>query len=49
MYDKKNKREYDRAYYLVAPCCTPCNFMKKSMSREEFLDHIRSIAIFQKF
>jgi hypothetical protein len=32
-----------------APCCAPCNFMKKSMSLEEFLDHLRIIAVFQKF
>jgi hypothetical protein len=30
------------------PCCAVCNIMKKSMSEEEFLNHIKTIAEYRK-
>lgn len=30
------------------PCCKACNYMKRDMSKDEFMNHIKSIFEFQK-
>lgn len=34
--------------YNVVPCCTACNMMKRLMSKQEFIDHVKRIAKHQE-
>lgn len=40
----------EEGYYLYncASCCKRCNFMKNNLSKEDFLNHIKRISLFQK-
>jgi hypothetical protein len=31
----------------IVPCCTTCNFMKRTMGVDEFISHCRKIAYYQ--
>ena len=32
----------------VVPCCSVCNFLKNTMGKDEFLEHVAKIYIYQK-
>lgn len=43
-----DRKDNDVGYVLIncVPCCTTCNFLKKMLSAEQFIEHVLKIALY---